>query len=404
MKKIIVQGGGLVGRVIAFDLGEKFQVTVIDNDRARLALLSRLMPNIKLIQADLSILEESTALLDDADLIINALPPAIGFQALRAVIEAGKNSVSVATLLGDTRELDRLAKRKGVTAVIDAGIAPGLSNLILGHHVQQMEIHEYECFFGGLPRIPEWPLYHRDFYPPSELLAEYLHSAEIVDQGQVTSVTPLNHIEQIEFPELGVLAAIHYNGLGTLAQTMGHKIQHMRQKMLRYPQHLDYILTLRKCGLLSNELVQLAADRWVRPLDLTAKVLEAGMNLGENDSDVITLRVTMRSTTQSYVYRLFDQYDHATQFTAMSRTTGYTCAAMSRVVLNGIFAQQGIVSPEFMGMQPACFSQIIDELKSRGLTFDIEHTEHEKLKHNALIDNPLSSVAATSRVSCEESH
>ncbi len=395
MNKIVIQGGGLVGRAIAFDLCEQFQVTVIDNDRARLALLTRLMPSIQVIQADLSMPKESAAVLqnvDDADLIINALPSAIGFQALRAVIEAGKNCVSVATLLEDTRKLDSLAKQKGVTAVIDAGIAPGLSNLILGHHVQQMEIHEYECFFGGLPRIPEWPLYHRDFYSPHELLAEYLNPAEIVDQGQLVSLSPLNHIEQIEFPGLGVLEAIHYNGLGNLPQTMRHKIQNMRQKMLRYPQHLDCILALRRCGLLSDEPVKLATDLWVRPIDLTAKVLESCMNFSENDSDAIAMRVTLRSSAQCYVYRLFDQYDHVTQFSAMSRTTGYTCSAISRLVLNGFFTQKGIISPELIGMQAECFTQIINDLQNRGLTFDIEHTEYEKFKGNELIDSATDSA------------
>jgi len=376
MNKLVIQGAGLVGRAIAFDLYNEYQITVIDIDSKCLASLSANLPNIETIEADLSTEEQIILLIKDADLVIGALPPSIGVNALRAVIDAGKNSVNITTLLGDTRELDLLAKKKGVTAIIDAGIAPGLSNLILGHHVEQMDVIDYECFFGALPVASEWPLYHQDFYPLSEVLHEYLRPAEVVVQGEMSTRMPLDSFEQLNFPGLGVMEAIHYNGLGTLLDTMKGKIQNMSQKMLRFPPHLNYIRSLYHSGFLGNEIISLERGGEARVFDITAKVLEPLMRFKKNDNDYIALRIVIRHSDKTYVYHLLDQYDDRTQLSAMSRTTGYTCTAMARLLLKGDFYQTGVISPEILGAQPKCFTQIIRDLTSRGLVFNVEQISH----------------------------
>ncbi len=379
MNKIVIQGAGLVGRAIAFDLCEEHHVTVIDIDPERLASLSAELPNIETIEADLSITEQAIPLIKDADLVVGALPPSMGIETLRTVIEAGINSVNIASLSGDINELDMLAKENGVTAVIDAGIAPGLSNLILGHRAEQVEVVDYECFFGGLPMVREWPLYHQDFYPSADILHEYLRPAEVIVQGEICTRMPLDSFEQLDFPGLGMMEAVHYNGLGTLLGTMPGKIQSMSQKMLRFPQHLNYIRSLHHSGFLSDKVVSLENGIEPRVLDVTAKVLAPVMCFKENDHDYIALRIVIRHSEETFIYHLLDQYDEATQLSAMSRTTGYTCTAIARLLLEKLFCQRGIISPEIIGAQTACFTQIIDDLASRGVVLTVEQTPHQAL-------------------------
>jgi saccharopine dehydrogenase-like NADP-dependent oxidoreductase len=50
--------------------------------------------------------------------------------------------------------LDDLAKRNSVTAVVDCGVAPGMGNLILGHHDRQMDVDSFRCYVGGLTKMP----------------------------------------------------------------------------------------------------------------------------------------------------------------------------------------------------------------------------------------------------------
>ena len=48
--------------------------------------------------------------------------------------------------------LNELAKKNGVTVICDFGVAPGLSNIVIGYYYDIMEIHEAEILVGGLPK------------------------------------------------------------------------------------------------------------------------------------------------------------------------------------------------------------------------------------------------------------
>jgi len=163
MKKIIVLGAGLVGKAIAIDLCGDFEITSVDIDAAALQELGANHP-LKTIAADLSNPEKVTELIKDSDLVIGAVPGFMGFETLKTVIQSGKNIVDISFFDEDQHdpfELDQLAKEKNVTAVIDCGVAPGMSNIILGYHQQRMAVENFECYVGGLPEVRTWPFQYR---------------------------------------------------------------------------------------------------------------------------------------------------------------------------------------------------------------------------------------------------
>ena len=88
--------------------------------------------------------------------MVGAVPGFMGYQMLQTVIEGGKNIVDISFFPEDPFDLDELAKQKNVIAVMDCGVAPGMGNIILGHHDGQMKISDYECLVGGLPEVREW--------------------------------------------------------------------------------------------------------------------------------------------------------------------------------------------------------------------------------------------------------
>ena len=47
----------------------------------------------------------------------------MGFKALKSIIKAGKNVVDISFFPEDPFLLDDLAKQKGVTAIVDCGVA-----------------------------------------------------------------------------------------------------------------------------------------------------------------------------------------------------------------------------------------------------------------------------------------
>ena len=92
MKKIIVLGAGLVGRVMTEDLAKDYEVTSIDISQENLDNINA--ENIKKICADISDSESLKEYIKDCDLVIGAVPGFMGYKMMRDVIEAKKNIIS----------------------------------------------------------------------------------------------------------------------------------------------------------------------------------------------------------------------------------------------------------------------------------------------------------------------
>ncbi|MHA2243327.1 MAG: saccharopine dehydrogenase NADP-binding domain-containing protein [Candidatus Thorarchaeota archaeon] len=94
--KVVVLGAGYQGNVIARDLAEdpSTEVSVVDIDQE---VLYKLKHDFGLhgICADLSNPKTIKDIVKDFDLVIGALPWQIGYKALEAVIEAGKDIVDI---------------------------------------------------------------------------------------------------------------------------------------------------------------------------------------------------------------------------------------------------------------------------------------------------------------------
>ena len=173
MAKIVVLGAGLVGGVMAKDLSKEHEVTSID-------ILQRNLDKLKGINTICSDISDATTLQDlikDFDLVVGAVPGFMGYQMMKNVIEAEKNIVDISFYPEDPFGLDQLAKEKGVVAVMDCGVAPGMGNIIFGHHDSQMQITDYECLVGGLPEKREWPYEYQAVFSPIDVIEEYVRPA-----------------------------------------------------------------------------------------------------------------------------------------------------------------------------------------------------------------------------------
>jgi len=170
MANIIVLGAGLVGGVMARDLSKQHNVTSVDISQKNLDVLD----GIKTICADVSDTATLQNLIKDFDLVVGAVPGFMGYKMMKDVIEAGKNIVDISFYPEDPFGLDELAKEKGVVAVMDCGVAPGMGNIIFGHHDKSMKITDYECLVGGLPEKREWPYEYQAVFSPIDVIEEYI--------------------------------------------------------------------------------------------------------------------------------------------------------------------------------------------------------------------------------------
>lgn len=364
MKKIIVLGAGMVGRAIAIDLCKEFEVTSADIDKQNLSLLKKFP--IKTVRCDLSSSEKIKSLVNKFDLVIGAVPGFMGFKTLQTVIRARKNVVDISFFAEDPFKLDALAKKMSVTAIVDCGVCPGLSNIILGYHNKQMQIDSYECMVGGLPSKKEWPYKYKAFFSPSDVIEEYTRPARIVENGKIIIKEAMSDPELIEFDEVGTLEAFNTDGLRSLLTTM--KIPEMIEKTLRYPGHIELMKIFRETGFFSHDEIEFSGKK-IKPIELTSKLLFPFWQPDEDEDEftLMKIKIAGEKSDQKKVieYILLDRSDKKTKTSSMARTTGYTCTAAARLILEGKFSRKGICPPEFIGEENGCFDKIISFLEER---------------------------------------
>jgi lysine 6-dehydrogenase len=370
--KVTVLGAGRVGGAIARDLteGGEFQVTVADLSADALARLKG-VPGLKTRQADLCAPADLRRAVEEADLVVGAVPGFMGFATLKEVLEAGKPVVDISFFEEDPFDLDGLAKRMGLPAAVDCGIAPGCSNLILGYMETVLDqVESFLCLVGGLPVVRTWPYEYKAPFSPVDVLEEYTRPARYVAGGKLVTLPALSEPELIDFPGVGTLEAFNTDGLRSLIRTC--KAPFLKEKTLRYPGHIEKMRILRETGFFQKEPVEVSGQK-VSPLDLTTRLLFPLWQLQEGEEDFTIMRIAVEGLRAGrkvrWEFDLLDRYDTSTGTLSMARTTGYTCTAGVRLLAQGRYKRPGITPPEFIGREPGCYLFVMQELAKRGVVF-----------------------------------
>jgi lysine 6-dehydrogenase len=367
MSKIVVLGCGAVGKHMAIDLCKdpEFEVISVDVNQEVLEQLASEHP-IRILVEDLSTEKGVTRAVEDADIVIGSVPYNLGYKMLESVIRAGKNIVDISYCIEDPFNLDDLAKEKGVTAVVDCGVSPGMSNIILGDHMRTMNVSRFECYVGGVPKTRQAPFEYKSPFPVFEVLEEYAESGTLVEDGKVVVRPLLAETITIDVDKVGTMACLNSDGLRTLLRTTD--IPNMFEKTLRYPGHVELMRIFKDAGFLNMSPIQVEGAS-VRPIDVTASLLSPLWKYEPGEADITVMRLVISGVEDgkpvTYTHDLYDEYDPETGALSMARTTGYTCNAVTRLVLEGAYSQKGISPPEFVGRVGGCWESVEQYLEER---------------------------------------
>ncbi|MBN1619117.1 saccharopine dehydrogenase NADP-binding domain-containing protein [candidate division WOR-3 bacterium] len=366
-KKITVLGSGIVGSLIASELNRDYEVSCADKNITRLEKLKSSSGVISL-ESDLSDPRQLEKALSEADLAVIALPGSMGYKTLERVIETGTDVVDISFFAEDPFSLEEKARQKGVTAVVDCGVAPGLCNIILGFHLQRDKILSYKCLVGGLIQARFAPFEYKSVFSPSDVIAEYVREARLVKNGSIVFEEALSEPENIDFEGIGTLTAFNTDGLRTLTKTAD--IPFMSEKTLRYPKTYEYLKVLKDAGFFSDIPVEFEGAE-IKPCDFSDRLLSEKWRIEDNDRDITCMKIFIESCSENgkelIEYTLTDYYDEKEKILSMARTTGYTCCAVSRLVLEGKISRKGILPPEEIGREEKDFSFVLDYLRNKGV-------------------------------------
>ena len=364
----------MVGSVMAADLSndDGYDVAIADiRPEALSAAAARARRPITTMQADLRDPREIKKIVDSYDIVLGALASRIGLQTLRAVIEARKDYCDISFMPENAWELDGLAKQLGVTAVVDCGVAPGMSNMMAGYGASQLdECTNIEIYVGGLPRERRWPYQYKAGFSPHDVIEEYVRPARIVEHGRVVIKEALSEPELMNFSGIGTLEAFNTDGLRSIAHFL--KAPFMKEKTLRYPGHIELMRAFRETGLFRHEPVLLNGVA-VRPIDLISALMFPKWAYQKGEEDLTVMRVIVeglkRGERTRFVWDLLDHFDSATQATSMSRTTAFPCTIVARMIVSGELRMPGVIPPEVIGKSAGMLDRVLRQLATRGVNF-----------------------------------
>ncbi len=345
-RSALVLGGGQQGRVIASDLARarpSLAVRVADLRRPVLPAL----PNLSWVEADLA---DATALarrIAEHDLVVGALPSRLGLASMRAAIDARRPMVDVSFSAEDPTTLDAEAKRAGVAIVPDCGLAPGLSNFLLGDAwARRGPMDEATIRVGGVAQDRNAPYGYVVTWSLEDLCEEYVRPARVLRDGAEVTVPANSDLAAIDVPGVGTLEDFLSDGLRTLLHTLPG-VRTMSERTLRWPGHVAAVVPLVESGRFVEELRARCSANPPR--------------------DLVVLDVQMRWADGGVRHTMVDRYDDASGLTAMARTTALTTAAAARLAADHGLGVPGVKPPEWLAREAGMWEYVRAAVAAHGL-------------------------------------
>lgn len=373
--KVIVLGCGKIGSVLAKDFSrsnKNSRITMADISEKAAKKGASEIRGANWTTIDTTDHQAMVSTLKEFDLVLGALPGDYGFKALEASLEAGLDVVDVSFTPEDPQKLNNDAKKAGITIIPDCGVAPGLSNILVGYSASQLDrVREAQIMVGGIPETPVPPLGYTITWSAEGLIDEYVRDVSIIKDGKTVKVPALSGLEIIDFPGVGTLEAFFTDGLRSLAKSLP-QVENMWEKTLRYPGHIEKIKLLRVLGFFDHDPVLIGGEP-VSPRLVTARLLEKSLwkpEIGDLLAMNIEVRGEIGGRERGYRHRILDRFDPETDVSAMARTTAYTASIVASMLAKGSITEKGVIPPERLGNDGEFVNTLMSELEKRGVLIE----------------------------------
>ena len=356
--KIAVLGGGMVGSLIATQLSKKYELVVYDNTKLKLK-------NIKTIVNDVTD-KNFPNKLKNYNLVINCLPGFMGYGMLETIIELDLPCIDISFMPENCLDLSDGGSPMKSTIIPDAGVAPGLSNLIIGNLSNKNDIEEIKIMVGGLPKEKNPPWNYRAPFSPIDVIEEYTRPARVKIDNKIITKKALSDIINFEFEGIGELEAFLTDGLRTILDSDPEisKIPNLLEYTIRYPGHAKLIQELIDQDAFSDEIIEFQG-KMITKKESTCINLFEQWELTDEDEFTLMIIIARDTDGKEKSYTIYDERKEG--WSSMSRTTGLTACAFAELLINGNIEKKGIVCPEIIGKSNKHYNFVINYLTERGI-------------------------------------
>ncbi|WP_455218649.1 saccharopine dehydrogenase family protein, partial [Kaarinaea lacus] len=238
-----------------------------------------------------------------------------------------------------TEHVRQISQGRSSVFMPQCGLAPGFISIVANSLIQRFEkLDTVKMRVGALPVNQNNALKYSLTWSTDGLINEYGNTCYGIENGEMTSLLPLEGFETI------TLDGIHYEafntsgGLGTLADTYANKVNTMNYKTLRYPGHCKII------KLLMNDL-KLNHDRAT-----LKRVLENAIPKTLQDVVLIYVAVTGFKDEdlfeENYVKKIYPQTIAGKLWSSIQVTTAAGICGVMDIVMSNPGKYQSFVTQE----------------------------------------------------------
>ena len=364
---IAVIGTGMVGQQIAFELAKKHKIYAFDMNIDTLRKLKEKNSSIITKKVDINKVN-LTDELKSADLAINCVPGFMGFETCKRIVKE-KTCIDISFMPEDCNNLKTIAENANTALYPDAGVAPGLSNMIVGNLISKNKLKEIKIMVGGLPLEKNPPWNYKAPFSPIDVIEEYTRPARIKENGSIKTVEALTGLINFEFEGVGKLEAFLTDGLRTLLTTdMTRNIPTLLEYTIRYPGHSEMITELLNNNKL-DDTVKSHNGKITSQREITTKQLFKEWKLNEDDREFTLLIITAKTEKDKDISCIvYDEWQNG--WSSMSRTTGLTACAITNLIIDKKLKKTGIITPEELGSNQNYFDYIINYLENKEININ----------------------------------
>jgi saccharopine dehydrogenase-like NADP-dependent oxidoreductase len=382
MKLLVFGGNGKMGAAVAWDLVKDPAVEVVGLVARRREALEQTRawlksPKVVLHTLDIADRQAAKALMKQYDVGVLTLPDRhTSYLVADTAIEAGLSFVDMLEeyhRAPDAYETENLvlppgmklqeygewlhkrALENGVTFMDGIGFAPGISNITVGEGIRKLDVTESAIArVGGIPSkaaAATKPLRYMITWAFWHVLREYVIKVNVLKNGRIVEVEAATEREAFRFDKLGrdeMLECAITPGMPSFIFTRP-QLKEFAEKTVRWPGHWQGVETLKECGLLALDPIQVGGQSVV-PRQVLNACIEPRLKAQPGETDVCVMYNTVvglkngRRTKISY--HLWDEADTVNGISSMGRVTGFSAAIGAVMIGKGLIKEKGIVPPE----------------------------------------------------------
>ena len=410
MKILVVGGSGQMGRAVAWDVAQHPGVTKVGLVGRRAEALKETErfiggSKVALHPCDISDRKVMGDIIKGYDVVLLTLPDRFtSYTVVDTSISVGVHCVDMLEEYHrrpDAYELEGLkipagmhlnqygdhlhetAIKNDVLFLDGIGFAPGLSNITVGEAIRKLDKAEVAVArVGGIPRkdvAAKNPLRYMITWAFWHVLREYMVKLYILKDGKAVEVDSATDLEPFHFTAFGkdeMLECCITPGMPSFVYTRPD-LKFFAEKTVRWPGHWQGVHTLKECGLLNLEPVEVGGVKVV-PRDVLLALIEPRLRARPGDTDVCVMWNTVDGIKNGkkvrYSYSMWAEADTKMGFSGMARVTGFPAAISGVMIAQGKIKERGIVPPEDCIYGPL-YTEFIKELEKRKIFIEEKFEE-----------------------------